>query len=364
MIGCKQAQGGRGWQEAVRSVDRYPLTHEACDQLTVVPKTGELNEAQFDEKVKNLVTFLAYSANPNKLASERIGTLCPALPGLLLRIRLSPSSASTGRTCTNPHVGLRSAPLRGAARLHLPQVDLRGGLHGFNQQADLLFRPRRSLLPSHPPGPGREERGGRGDRYRAGRCPPMLAEVNPYGSVPTLVDRDLALYEPTVVIGIPRRTLSASAAAARLSGEACQQPPVDPSYPAGLVFPGGPDPGCAQQGGRVVQARRELRESLTGVSPLFADKAYFLSEDFSLVDCCLLPILWRLPLLGIELPRQADRCSTTWSVDSPGKASGPACLPLNEICVKEHEDEFQPSLFWSARSMNGSSTTIARHISW
>ncbi|MHA5519422.1 cytochrome c1, partial [Pseudomonas aeruginosa] len=50
------------------------LTHEACDQLTVVPKTGELNEAQFDEKVKNLVTFLAYSANPNKLASERIGT--------------------------------------------------------------------------------------------------------------------------------------------------------------------------------------------------------------------------------------------------------------------------------------------------
>ncbi|MFO6016859.1 stringent starvation protein A, partial [Pseudomonas aeruginosa] len=31
----------------------------------------------------------------------------------------------------------------------------------------------------------------------------------------------------------------------------------------------------------------------------------FLSEDFSLVDCCLLPILWRLPLLGIELPRQA-----------------------------------------------------------
>ena len=54
-----------------------------------------------------------------------------------------------------------------------------------------------------------------------------------------------------------------------------------------------------------VQARKELRESLTGVSPLFADKAYFLSEDFSLVDCCLLPILWRLPLLGIELPRQA-----------------------------------------------------------
>ena len=54
-----------------------------------------------------------------------------------------------------------------------------------------------------------------------------------------------------------------------------------------------------------VQARKELRESLIGVSPLFADKPFFLSEDMSLVDCCLLPILWRLPQLGIELPRAA-----------------------------------------------------------
>jgi RNA polymerase-associated protein len=34
-------------------------------------------------------------------------------------------------------------------------------------------------------------------------------------------------------------------------------------------------------------------------------QAFFLSEEQSLVDCCLLPILWRLPVLGIELPRQA-----------------------------------------------------------
>ena len=53
------------------------------------------------------------------------------------------------------------------------------------------------------------------------------------------------------------------------------------------------------------QARKELRESLTGVSPLFAEKPFFLSDELSLVDCCLLPILWRLPVLGIELPRPA-----------------------------------------------------------
>ena len=36
-----------------------------------------------------------------------------------------------------------------------------------------------------------------------------------------------------------------------------------------------------------------------------ADKPFFLSDEMSLVDCCLLPILWRLPRLGIELPRPA-----------------------------------------------------------
>ena len=52
----------------------FRSTHEACDQLTVVPKTGTLTEEQFDEKIKNLVTFLAYSANPVKLEHQRIGT--------------------------------------------------------------------------------------------------------------------------------------------------------------------------------------------------------------------------------------------------------------------------------------------------
>jgi ubiquinol-cytochrome c reductase cytochrome c1 subunit len=51
-----------------------PVTHEACDQLTVLPNTGSQSEAEFDETVKNLVTFLSYSANPVKLESQRIGT--------------------------------------------------------------------------------------------------------------------------------------------------------------------------------------------------------------------------------------------------------------------------------------------------
>ncbi len=74
VVGCKQVQVVEDGKKQYDPLTGTPLTHEACDQLTIVPKTGKLNEAEFDEKVKNLVTFLAYSANPVKLKSERIGT--------------------------------------------------------------------------------------------------------------------------------------------------------------------------------------------------------------------------------------------------------------------------------------------------
>ncbi|MBX9713376.1 MAG: glutathione S-transferase N-terminal domain-containing protein [Pseudomonadaceae bacterium] len=138
-----------------------------------------------------------------------------------------------------------------------------------------------------------------------GRYPPKLTEVNPYGSLPTLVDRDLALYESTVVM--------------EYLDERYPHPPLLPVYPVAransrLLMHRIQRDWCrhvdliqdprSKESARV-QARKELRESLTGVSPLFVDKAYFLSDELSLVDCCLLPILWRLPVLGIELPKPA-----------------------------------------------------------
>ena len=50
------------------------------------------------------------------------------------------------------------------------------------------------------------------------------------------------------------------------------------------------------------KARKELRDGLVSISPIFAEKPFFMSEEFSIVDCCVAPILWRLPELGIELP--------------------------------------------------------------
>jgi RNA polymerase-associated protein len=139
----------------------------------------------------------------------------------------------------------------------------------------------------------------------AGQCPVKLAEVNPYATVPTLVDRDLALYEPGVIL--------------EYLEERYPHPPLLPVYPVArantrLLVHRIQRDWCSladrildqrtADSGRV-QARKELRESLTGVSPIFAEKPYFMSDEMSLVDCCLLPILWRLPRLGIELPRAA-----------------------------------------------------------
>ena len=48
-----------------------------------------------------------------------------------------------------------------------------------------------------------------------------------------------------------------------------------------------------------------LRDSILASAEIFGIKPYFLSEEFSLVDCTIAPILWRLPIYGIELGSQA-----------------------------------------------------------
>ena len=54
----------------------------------------------------------------------------------------------------------------------------------------------------------------------------------------------------------------------------------------------------------VTKARKELRDSLITIAPIFAEKPFFMSDEFTLVDCIAAPILWRLPLMEIELPEK------------------------------------------------------------
>lgn len=135
--------------------------------------------------------------------------------------------------------------------------------------------------------------------------PPVLAELNPYTSLPVLVERDLILYDSIVIM--------------EYLEDRYPYPPLLPAYPSDkaskrlLVYRIQRDwcrlvDGILDAKTKVTAQntmRKELRESLIGVSSVFLEKPFFLSSDFSLADCCLLPILWRLPLLDIEVPKTA-----------------------------------------------------------
>lgn len=131
-----------------------------------------------------------------------------------------------------------------------------------------------------------------------------LYDLNPYNTVPTLVDRDLVLYESRIIM--------------EYLDERFPHPPLLPVYPVAraksrlMMYRIDRDwyklVNIIQSGLETEQqkARQDLTESLLAVAPAVAEMPYFLSEEFSLVDCCIVPILWRLPELGIELPKQAQ----------------------------------------------------------
>jgi RNA polymerase-associated protein len=53
------------------------------------------------------------------------------------------------------------------------------------------------------------------------------------------------------------------------------------------------------------KAKKDLRDIIASSADIFAAKPFFLSDDMTLVDCAIAPILWRLPHYRIDLPRQA-----------------------------------------------------------
>ncbi|RFA30303.1 stringent starvation protein A [Alkalilimnicola ehrlichii] len=134
--------------------------------------------------------------------------------------------------------------------------------------------------------------------------PEELLDLNPYGTVPTLVDRDLALYGTKII--------------AEYLDERFPHPPLMPVDPvsrakARLVLYRiekdwyGPLDRLIEGGETDAEgARKALIESLTASNELFANMPYFLSEDLSIMDCAVAPLLWRLPHYGIELPEQAQ----------------------------------------------------------
>lgn len=133
-----------------------------------------------------------------------------------------------------------------------------------------------------------------------GSAPAELGDLNPYASMPTLVDRDLVLYESKVMM--------------EYLDERFPHPPLLPVYPVAraesrLFMYRIERDWCtlvdAIQNSRsdnvVTKSARELKEGLMAVAPIFSEKPFFMSDEFTLVDCCIAPILWRLPVLGVDI---------------------------------------------------------------
>ncbi|MGV6806684.1 MAG: glutathione S-transferase N-terminal domain-containing protein [bacterium] len=135
----------------------------------------------------------------------------------------------------------------------------------------------------------------------ASRVPQEVLELNPYGSLPTLVDRDLALYDTKVMMEylderFPHPPLLPVYPVARaLSRQYMVRIEKDWSQKVDLIVNKPETKGAAN-------ALKDFSESIVAVAPLFAEYPYFMSEEFTLVDCCIAPLLWRLPSLGIDIP--------------------------------------------------------------
>jgi stringent starvation protein A len=137
------------------------------------------------------------------------------------------------------------------------------------------------------------------------KLPEDLLDLNPYHSVPTLVDRDLVLYDSRVIMDY--------------LDERFPHPPLMPIDPVtraqfrvalyrverdwyGLAQ----DIELDRESKSAAHSRKILCEAICASAEVFKAKPFFLSDEFSLVDASIAPILWRLPYYGIELPHQAQ----------------------------------------------------------
>jgi len=138
-----------------------------------------------------------------------------------------------------------------------------------------------------------------------GNLPEDLLDLNPYQSVPTLVDRDLVLYDSRVIIEylderFPHPPLMPVDPVARAQFRMALYRIERDWYSLALKIDDVTDRKEGQK------ARKILRDSILASADVFKAKPYFLSDDFSLVDATIAPILWRLAAWEIDLPPQAQ----------------------------------------------------------
>ena len=125
-----------------------------------------------------------------------------------------------------------------------------------------------------------------------------LMELNPYGTLPTLVDRDLVLYNSRIIM--------------EYLDERFPHPPLMQVYPVSrakdrllmlrIEHDWYPTLANAENGTAAEQAQalKQLKEEFLAIAPVFQQFEYFMSDEFGLVDCYIAPLLWKLKNMGVE----------------------------------------------------------------
>ena len=130
--------------------------------------------------------------------------------------------------------------------------------------------------------------------------PEILNELNPYNSILTLIDRDLVLYDPQIIMEylderFPHPPLMPVDPVSRASNRQLRYRVMSDLYSALIDIDSDNEIAAAN-------AKKILRDNLTAIAPVFSQYSYFMSEDYTLVDCCIAPLMWRLTQYGIKLP--------------------------------------------------------------
>ena len=134
---------------------------------------------------------------------------------------------------------------------------------------------------------------------------PEILEISPYATLPVLVDRDVCLFDSVTLM--------------EYLDERFPHPPLLPVYPVlranirlyikrieldwGSRFDQLADGNLKEAQAKKV--RQELKSLVVSSCALLKEKPFFMNDEFSLVDCCIAPMLWRLPSIGIEIPNDA-----------------------------------------------------------
>jgi stringent starvation protein A len=136
--------------------------------------------------------------------------------------------------------------------------------------------------------------------------PDEIDQMNHYGEVPILVERDLILYEANIINEYIDERFPHP-----------QLMPVDPinrskvrlgllnfdrelyAYVQILESRNEVDEAAKER------ARMHIRDQLTVIAPMFLKNKYFMGEEFSMLDIAIAPLLWRLVHYKIDLPKMA-----------------------------------------------------------